>query len=100
MHIHNVYFWLKNDLGQEALSAFEQGLAALTRDPAVRAGYFGQAANTDRAVVENSYDYSLVLLFDDLAAHDRYQAGAVHVEFVHNHSSKWSRVVVYDVETR
>ena len=100
MHIHNVYFWLKNDLEQVAVSGFEQGLAALTRDPAVKTGYFGRPANTHRDVVDNSYSYSLVLLFDNLAAHDRYQTGAVHLEFVHNHSPKWARVVVYDVETR
>jgi hypothetical protein len=99
MHIHNVYFWLKNDLDPEAFNAFEQGLETLTRDPGVKTGYFGKPANTDRDVVENSYSYGLVLVFNDLVAHDRYQAGAIHLKFVGDHSSKWARVVVHDIET-
>ncbi len=99
MHAHNVYFWLKNDLAPGDLSAFEQGLQALTNDPAVKSGYYGRPADTRREVVENSYTYGLLLLFDDLAAHDRYQAGAVHLKFVEAHASKWARVVVHDIET-
>jgi hypothetical protein len=48
MHIHNVYFWLMNDLNDEAFNAFEQGLEALTRDPVVKSDYFGKPANTPR----------------------------------------------------
>lgn len=99
MHAHNVYFWLKNDLTPGDLSAFEQGLQALTHDPAVQSGYYGRPADTHREVVENSYSYGLLLLFDNLAAHDQYQQGAVHLEFVAAHASKWARVVVHDIQT-
>jgi hypothetical protein len=96
MHIHNVYFWLKNGQDNEA---FEQGLDSLTHDPGVKSGYFGKPANTNRDVVENSYSYGLVLVFDNLAAHDQYQAGAIHLKFVDKHLSKWERVIVHDIET-
>jgi hypothetical protein len=99
MHAHNVYFWLKNDLASGDISAFEQGLKALTHDPAVKSGYYGRPADTHREVVENSYTYGLLLLFDDLAGHDQYQAGAVHLKFVEAHASKWARVVVHDIQT-
>ena len=99
MHVHNVYFWLKQNLDYQALSAFEQGLEGLAKDPVIKSGYYGKPANTDRDVVENSYSYGLVFVFDDLAAHDRYQAGAVHLKFVEDHLSKWEKVVVYDIET-
>ena len=33
MHIHNVYFWLKDGLDDEALASFEQCLDALAHDP-------------------------------------------------------------------
>ena len=99
MHVHNVYFWLKNDLDHEAFKAFEQGLETLTHDPVVKSGYYGKPASTDRDVVENSYDYGLVLVFNDLAAHDQYQAGAVHLKFVDEHLVKWARVIVHDIET-
>lgn len=99
MHIHNVYFWLKKDLENEGFHAFEQGLESLTHDPVVKSGYFGKPANTDREVIENSYSYGLVLVFNDLVAHNQYQAGAIHLKFVDDHLSKWARVVVHDIET-
>lgn len=99
MHAHNVYFWLKNDLTPSDLNAFEQGLQTLTHDPAVKSGYYGRPADTHREVVENSYTYGLLLLFDDLAGHDQYQAGAVHLKFVEAHASKWAKVIVHDIQT-
>jgi len=99
MHVHNVYFWLKDDLEDQTLAAFGKGLQALTDDPFVKYGYCGKPADTHRDVVENTYTYGLVLIFDDLAAHDQYQAGAVHLKFVEDHASKWDRVVVHDIQT-
>ena len=99
MFIHNVYFWLKPGLDDEAVDSFAQGLDTLARDPAAKGGYYGVPAATDRGVVENSYTYGLVVLFDNLAAHDRYQEGPVHLEFLAAHSDQWERVVVYDIQT-
>jgi len=99
MHIHNVYFWSTKGLDGQSLTAFEQGLNNLVHDPAVKSGYFGKPADTHRDVVENSYSYGLVLIFNDMAAHDRYQVGEVHQKFIADHAAKWERVVVHDIET-
>ena len=99
MHIHNVCFWLENNLNNQALTAFEHGLATLAHDPAVKSGYFGKPADTHRDVVENSYNYGLVLIFKDMAAHNQYQAGEVHQKFIADHGAKWKKIVVYDLET-
>ena len=99
MHVHNVYFWLKEGLEGEEIAVFVQGLDALTGDPDVKTGFYGIPADTHRDVVENGYSYGLVLVFDDIAAHDRYQVGAVHEEFLAVNMSKWDKVVVYDIET-
>ena len=99
MHVHNVYFWLKESLAGEEIAVFVQGLDALTGDPDVKTGYYGKPADTHRNVVENSYSYGLVLVFDDLAAHNRYQAGAIHLEFLAVNEVKWSKAIVYDIET-
>ena len=99
MHIHNVYFWLGEDVEDEAERTFEEGLKSLTHDPAVNSGYFGKPAGTERDVVDNTYSYGLFLVFDDRASHDRYQAGTVHQQFVEGHSTKWKKVLVYDVRT-
>lgn len=99
MHVHNVYFWLKDDSDNQTLVNFEQGLHSLTTDPFVVSGYYGRPADTERDVVENTYTYGLVLVFNDLAAHDQYQAGKVHLQFVDEHQAKWERVAVYDIQT-
>jgi hypothetical protein len=100
MHVHNVYFWLKDGLDSQALAAFEGGLKTLANDPNVKTGYYGKPADTHRDVVENTYTYGLVLVLDDLAAHDQYQAGAAHLKFVEDHASKWERVGVHDIQAR
>lgn len=99
MHIHNVYFWLKSDLDTNSKTSFEDGLNSLCNDSNTKYGHFGKPADTHRDVVDNSYSYSLVLFFEDLTAHDRYQTSSpVHEKFIEDHLSKWERVVVYDVE--
>ena len=100
MHIHNVFFWLKDGLESQALDAFAKGLNSLANDPAVKSSHYGKPADVHRDVVETTYTYGLVLIFDDLAAHDRYLAGAVHLKFLEDNASKWERVVVYDIQTQ
>ena len=100
MHIHNVYIWLKDHLNQTDVTAFEQNLKALIDDPCVQSGYYGKPAATDRPVVENTYAYGLVLIFEDLAAHDRHQKGSAHMQLVAQHRDKWTKVIVHDIETR
>ena len=90
---------MDGSLNDQALSAFEQGLTALAHDPAVKTGYFGPPANTHRDVVENSYTYGLVLVFGSIADHNHYQVGQVHQQFIADHSAKWEKVVVFDIET-
>jgi hypothetical protein len=99
MHIHSVYFWLKDDLENASRAQFEQGLAALCVDTAVSRGYFGVPAVSERAVVDSSYSYGLVLIFEDTARHDQYQVGAVHDDFLAKNAAKWTRIQVYDVIT-
>ncbi|MCO6452521.1 MAG: Dabb family protein [Caldilineales bacterium] len=99
MHIHNVYFWLRDDLNNDEQIAFEHGLASLTTDENVISGYYGIPADTHRDVVENSYSYGLVLIFANLAGHDLYQVGDVHLAFVEAHLPKWTKAVVHDIET-
>ena len=99
MHVHNVYFWLRNDLDSQAIESFEQGLRALAEIPLVKYGYFGKPADTYRDVVDNSYSYGIVFIFDNLEDHNQYQADPVHVSFVDEHVTKWERVVVYDIQS-
>jgi hypothetical protein len=98
MHSHNVYFWLKEGLFGSDLLEFEKGLESLTKIPVVLSSYYGKPANTDRAVVDNTYSYGLLLIFKDTPDHNLYQADPIHLAFVEKNSAKWTRVQVYDVE--
>ena len=99
MHIHSVYFWLPEALSSADLAEFEQGLVALCADTAVSQGYYGRAADIDRAVVDSSYTFGLILIFDDMQAHDHYQVGPVHSAFLRQNASKWTRILVTDLQT-
>lgn len=98
MHIHNVYFWLKEGLSNSALLEFEQGLETLIKIPLVTNGYYGKPADTNRAVVDNTYNYGLTLFFKDNSDQNLYQADPIHLAFVDRNSKKWARVQVYDVD--
>jgi hypothetical protein len=100
MHIHNVYFWLKKGLSNSALFEFEQGLETLIKISLVKNGYYGKPANTNRAVVDNTYSYGLTLFFKDTPDQNLYQADPIHLAFVDKNSKKWTRVQVYDVEVK
>jgi hypothetical protein len=99
MHSHTVFFWLNDDLSLDAISDFEMGLESLTKIPLVKQGYFGKPANTHRSIVDRSYSYGLTLHFTSIIEHDLYQSYPSHQDFVANHSGKWKRVLIYDLET-
>jgi hypothetical protein len=98
MHSHNVFFWLEEKLSNSALHEFEEGLETLVKTSLVKSGYYGKPANTNRAVVDNTYSYGLTLLFNDTADHNLYQADPIHLAFVDKNSKKWTKVLVYDIE--
>lgn len=91
---HTVYFWLNNGADTEA---FEQGLNSLREIPSVnRLDIVKPASTPSRGVVDNSFDYALVVYFDDVAGHDAYQEHPVHLKFVSDHEAKFKEVRVYD----
>ena len=99
MHIHNVYFTMREGMTADETAAFEQGLDDLIDDAAATTGYWGKPADTHREVVQRDYDYGMGIVFEDMGAHDRYQVGDNHQRFVAVHGAKWIKVLVYDVET-
>jgi Stress responsive A/B Barrel Domain len=96
MMLHTVIFWLKPDLNADQTAEFEVGLRILAATEAVRFQHIGTPAATHRAVVDRSYGYKLVLGFDDLAGHDRYQVDPDHLDFVARCAKYWHTVRIYD----
>jgi hypothetical protein len=98
MHSHLAFFWLNDNLSTTEILEFEKGLGSLIIIPVVVSGFYGKPADTHRSVVENSYTYGLSLLFKEINDQISYQNHEIHEEFVKRHSSKWSKVQVFDIE--
>jgi hypothetical protein len=92
-----VFFWLNETASVAERESFEIELDKLTRDAEVLERRGGKPASTNRDVIDSSYDYGISLCFTDLAAHDRYQAGQVHLDFLEKCLPLWKRVQVYDM---
>lgn len=99
MFVHHVFFWLKEGLSEEQQKQFEKGVCSLLSIEPVKMGDVGRPASTDRPVIERSYSYSLLLVFENAAAHDAYQPHPVHKAFVESCSPLWERVHIYDSES-
>ncbi|MAB75845.1 MAG: transcription-repair coupling factor [Verrucomicrobiales bacterium] len=96
---HSVYFWLDDSLSEDDAVAFEGGLRALFEIDVVSAGSFGRAAGTpERAVTHNSFDYALVLEFEDIERHNAYQIHPEHEVFVEKFSQWFKEVRVFDTQ--
>lgn len=96
MFVHCVYFWLKPELDNDSLARFIDGLEALIGIQTVRYGFYGRPASTDRAVIDRTYSYALVCVFDSDEGHDAYQVHPVHDAFREQCGSLWSEVKIYD----
>lgn len=99
MFVHHVYFWLKEDLDSSDIQKFEKTVSTLPAISHVKFGDVGKPATTDRSVIDRSYSYSLLLVFENEQKHDSYQVDPIHEKFVRTCSSLWSKVLIYDSET-
>ncbi|WP_026461740.1 Dabb family protein [Adhaeribacter aquaticus] len=99
MFVHHVFFWLKPDLATEDVQLFEKGVTSLKEVGIVKIADIGKPASTDRPVIDRSYSYSLLLVFDSLEDHDTYQVDPIHTKFVADCAHLWERVKIYDSET-
>jgi hypothetical protein len=94
--VHHVFFWLENPGSKEDRDLLIAGLKKLSVAGTIRQFHIGQPAGTNRDVIETSYAVSWLLLFDTAADQDAYQNDPIHLQFVKECSSLWSKVVVYD----
>lgn len=94
--IHHVYFWLKNPGSKEDKAKLVEGLKKLSKVRTIRQFHIGQPADTHRDVVERSYAISWFVLFDKPEDQESYQTDPIHLKFVEECSSLWTKVIVYD----
>ena len=92
--VHHVHFWLKDQADQAKLI---EGLNILKPITSIRDIHIGVPADTNRDVIDRSYDASLLILFDDKAAQDAYQDDPTHLIFVENYAKPLcAKIVVQD----
>lgn len=95
--VHHVFFWLKNPDSKEDQAKLIEGLRTLGEIKTVRGIHIGVPASTEkRDVVDNSFQASEILYFDDTEGQAAYQTDPIHTAFVEGYSHLWSKVIVYD----
>lgn len=96
--LHSVLFWLDPALSAEEVENFKGFFEELARVPTVKKLQFGRPAPTgNRAVVDNSFSYSMVASFGSLEDHDIYQEHEYHTRAIEKYSKYWTKVVVHDM---
>jgi hypothetical protein len=94
--VHTVYFWLKKDLSQADRDIFKKALLVIEKIPTVVYFNVGTPAQTDRPVIDRSYDFALLTVFKDNAGHDAYQTDPIHLAFLDTCRHMWEKVLIYD----
>lgn len=95
--LHHVYFWLNNPDSSDERKQFERAISELIKIETINKSHFGKPASTEkRDVVDHSYSYSLLLIFDSKEDQDIYQKHPIHEKFVAENGNLWKKVIVYD----
>lgn len=94
--IHMVYFWVHDGTTNEEKESFHQWVDKLTECKTVLNAFIGPPATTDREVIDNTYDYALLVFFRNKEDHDIYQEDPDHYKFIDANKHLWKRVQVYD----
>ena len=97
MFSHLVIFWTdpaQPGAADELVAAAQRYLAPI---PGIQHFHVGRMVASPRAVVDQTYQVALNVIFPDKAAHDAYQVHPLHVEFVEKVFRRvCRRVLVYD----
>ena len=95
--VHSVYFWLQPDLSKAQIEEFESALRQFIDDSEfASSGHIGKPAGTPREIVDNSYDYSLIVTFENADQHQAYQDEKPHDVFRVVAKKYAQRVQIYD----
>ena len=97
--IHHVFFWLKKPGSVADRQQLIEGLKTLAGIKEVKKLLIGTPAATEqRGVVDNSYDVSELMYFDNIEGQNAYQVHSIHKAFIEKYSHLWEKVVVYDMQ--
>ena len=94
---HTVLFWMNEPENEEHKEQLKKGLLQLIASSEYsKMGHVGTPAGTDRPVVDNTYDFSLLVTFESASDQDKYQVEPAHKAFIEECQHTWSRVQIFD----
>lgn len=98
MIAHHVLFWLNADTTETPKHAFLKGLKSLAQIEVVKHFHIGTPAAISRAVVDDTYTFSLLIFLENLAAHNTYQTHDIHQAFLGEFKVHFEKVIIYDAD--
>jgi Stress responsive A/B Barrel Domain len=96
MFVHHVFFYMAADASETDKATLKSGIESLTAIASIRQWHLGVPAATNRAVIDTSYAFSWLTLFDDAAGEAAYQVDPLHLTFIEEHKHLWVNVKIYD----
>ena len=95
--VHSVFFWLKEPNNKDHREQFLTSLNKfISQSPNIQTRHVGSPADTDRAVIDNTYTFSLLLSFKSAEDEKAYQDEPAHKLFISESQDLWDKVLVYD----
>lgn len=94
---HMVYFSLKDnspEATQKLVDACKKHLTKHEGEVFFAAGTL--AKDLKRPVNDTDFDVALHIVFQDMAAHDKYQTAPRHEQFIKENKDNWKKVRVFD----
>ncbi|MDM1296764.1 Dabb family protein [Sphingobacterium sp. N143] len=95
--VHVVNFWLKKDISEKDKKDFVGFFEELRKIETIQSLNYGIPAQTnDRPVVDNSFDYTLIVTFKDLKDIGVYETHPIHLKAIEKYQHFWTKVMVKD----
>lgn len=95
--LHSVHFWLKDGITTEEEQDFLNFFEELRKVPGVQTLQYGKPAPTNpRPVVDNSFQYNLLVTFQHMDDINTYETHPTHTAAAEQYSKYWTKVQVRD----
>jgi hypothetical protein len=96
LFVHHVLFYTAASASEADRAKLLEGLHSLQAIPGLQLAHIGTPAPTDRTVIDRTYTYSWLCLFESAAAELHYQQHPIHDAFRRDYAPYWEKVVIYD----
>jgi hypothetical protein len=96
LFVHHVLFYTPTGATEADKAKLLEGLHKLASIPSIRMAHIGTPAETSREVIERTYTYSWLCLFDNAQQEQHYQQHPIHDAFREHYAVYWEKVVIYD----